>query len=456
MTGPSAVRARPSPSLFLAVIGAVAVPAVGVALSRPDVIAVALPLALWAVHAGTVMARNRDTASVPGAAAGGAPQNPTPLVIDRETDAAPGWAQDSIRVESDAEIVEVALVQAERRRRRVFVPGRARLRARSRVRHSGPLRSVEASARGLHADAALLDAPTPAVVVTHALAPIAQPLGRMPLAPRLTGLHGSHEGIRPGQGGDFRDIHPFAPGDELRRVDWKATARAARRPGELLIRRTNTLSDASAVIVMDTADDLGEVVSTWGTADLQRSGVTSLDLARAAARSIAEATVAQGDPIAFHTLAQGGRSVRSGGGRRQLARLVAEIAASGRAGDDSRFRRTPPVPHGSIIHVLSTFFDGAAAEIAVRWRASGHRVVAVDVLPALRREGLTDARELALEVLLAEREDMLHVLRESGVEVVRWQDEGLTAWTALTDPRGRIAAPGTRGAFRPFRAGMPR
>src|SRR5690606_23064901 len=213
--------------------------------------------------------------------------------------------------------------------------------------------------------------------------------------------HGAHEGSRPGQGGDFRDIHPFAPGDELRRVDWKATARAARRPGDLLIRRTNSLSDASAVIVMDTADDLGTVVAGWGAADLTRSGVTSLDHARSAARSLAEATVGMGDRVAFHTLAHGGRSVRSGAGRRHLERLIGAIAASGRGGDDARFRRTPPVPHGSIIYVLSTFFDGAAAEIAMRWRAAGHRVVAVDTLPELDTGRLTPERDLALQVLLA-------------------------------------------------------
>ncbi|BDZ37939.1 hypothetical protein [Microbacterium suwonense] len=228
-------------------------------------------------------------------------------------------------------------------------------------------------------------------------------------------------------------------------MDWKATARAARRPGELLIRRTNTLSDASAVLVMDTADDLGAVVATWGRTDPARSGVTSLDHARAAARAIATATIGQGDRVAFHTLAHGGRSVRSGGGRRHLARVVAEISASGRAGDDARFRRTPPVPHGSIIYVLSTFFDGAAAEIATRWRASGHRVVAVDTLPELDRGRLSAERRLALQVLLAERQDMMHQLREAGVETLHWSADIDAQLGALTRAGRR---PGLQGGRR--------
>lgn len=394
---------RTAPTVALAVIGAVGALVLGVAFSRPDVMAAGLPLALWGVLALTR----------PGRSGVG-------LVVESSPEGDGRRLRDDVVIDSDAEIVEVSLIQAERAQRRVFVAGRSRLEASSRALHSGPVISVEVAVRGLDADAGLLGAPQAPVAVVRAVQPMTHRLPRTPVAPRLTGLHGAHEGTRPGQGGDFRDIHPFAPGDELRRVDWKATARAARRPGELLIRRTDALSDASAVIVMDTVEDLGAVVATWGAVDPLRSGVTSLDLARSAARAIAEATVAQGDRVAFHTLAHGGRSVRSGGGRRHLARIVAEIASSGRAGDDARFRRTPPVPHGSIIYVLSTFFDGAAAEIATRWRAAGHRVVAVDTLPHLDRARLTAERSLALEVVLAERADMLHQLREAGVETLTW------------------------------------
>lgn len=419
MTRSTTASSRLSPAVVVAVIVALGAPVVGLVLGRVDVVAVGLPLALWVAHAFSVAAPA------------------TGIQVERRPGSAGGWVHDDVRVGRGAEIVEVSLVQSDRRRRRVFVAGGAWMRASSRALHSGPVRSVEAQARAVAADGAQLGAPSETVAVVHAVPPAAPRLQRMPLAPRLTGLHGSHEGTRPGQGGDFRDIHPFAPGDELRRVDWKATARAARRPGELLIRRTNTLSDASAVIVMDTADDLGSVVSTWGTTDLRHSGVTSLDNARSAARAIAEATVAQGDRIAFHTLSLAGRSMRSGGGRRHLARVLTEIASSGRAGDDCRFRRTPPVPHGSIIHVLSVFFDGAAAEIALRWRAGGHRVIAVDVLPELDRRRLNVERELALQVLLAERQDMLTGLQESGVEVVGWDADRTEGWTALSRTRLR-------------------
>ena len=177
------------------------------------------------------------------------------------------------------------------------------------------------------------------------------------------------------------------------------------------------------------------VVAGWGSGDLERSGRTSLDVSRQAARSIAAAAIEAGDRVALHVLTHGGRSVRSGAGSRHLARVEAAIAATGQAGEDARFRRTPPVPHGSVIFVLSTFFDGAASDIALTWRASGHRVVAVDVLPTLDTGRLSREQQLALRTLLAEREDVLHDLRAADIDVVEWRVEPATVMSATARAR---------------------
>ncbi|HZU92789.1 MAG TPA: DUF58 domain-containing protein, partial [Microbacterium sp.] len=116
-------------------------------------------------------------------------------------------------------------------------------------------------------------------------------------------------------------------------------------------------------------------------------------------------------------------SLRSGGGARHLARLETTIAAIGQAGEDARFRRTPQVAHGSVIYVLSTFFEGAAAQTATMWRAGGHRVVAVDVLPDLDLTRLTKTQRIALRVVLAERENVFDDLRGAGVDVIVWSDD---------------------------------
>ncbi|BDZ37938.1 hypothetical protein [Microbacterium suwonense] len=168
---PGTERARRAgPSLFFAVFGAVGVLIVGVVLSRPDVVAVGLPLALWSAHA----LNSRGGGGVA-------------VHIDRVADAADTRLKDEIRVESDADMVEVAVVQAERTGRRVFVPGRFTMRASSRPLHSGPLVSVQLTARTIDADAAELGAPQASAAITRTVQPPPHRLPRMPLAPRLTG-----------------------------------------------------------------------------------------------------------------------------------------------------------------------------------------------------------------------------------------------------------------------------
>lgn len=410
---------RRGPVLPVAIGGAVLLAAVGLLAGRPDVVAMGLPLAIWS---GFALARGTSGADA--------------QVTIEAVKGPDGELLTAIAVDSDADAVDVAVVQSERRSRRVIVPGGGfTFTARSTVLHSGPTVPVQAAVRGFSLEGAALSTTSEVVAARRQVAPSRRALDALPLPRRLTGLNGAHEGRRAGQGGDFRDIHAFAPGDELRRVDWRATARIARRPGDLLVRRTNTLSDSSIVVALDTSEDLGEVVASWGSGDHERSGVTSLDLAREAARAIADSAIGAGDRVALHVLVHGGRSLRSGGGSRHLARVVAALAATGQAHDDATFRRTPPVPHGSVVFVLSTFFQGAAARTALMWRASGHRVVAVDVLPSLDRARLTRAQLIALRTVLAERQNVFADLHGAGVDVVSWADDPSSTMRAIARRR---------------------
>ena len=393
-----------SPTVAVSAISAVVLAVGGLILSRPDAVVLAIPVVLCLL--GSLVARRGSLS--------------TRLMLRTDPDSQPSRPTAVVEVTSGADLVQVQLVQGANHARQLTLPGHGSLKAHTRLLHSGPTRLATAQARSLSQDGSLVGPKTTLAQLDWQAMPDQRTLPVLPVAPRLVGLHGSHDGARPGHGGDFRDIHPFVPGDEIRRVDWKATARAARRPGELFVRRTHALSDASVVIVIDNVDDLGEAVATWGTGDLERSGVTSLDLAREAARSVAETTVAAGDRVAFHEITPGGRSVRSGAGARHLARVLAAIAATGQRGEDALMRRTPPIPTGSVVYVLSTFFDGAAAQLALTWRAAGHRVVAVDVLPTPDDERLSSRQRFALRIVMAERRAMFEDLAGAGIDLVRW------------------------------------
>lgn len=392
-----------APALIAATAASVVVSLIGSLAGRPDVIALAVPLALWAVLA---MAERRPRR---------APH--ISLAIDERAQARSPVV--TLEVDGDGDATQVHLeTGAGRVHELVLAAGTDTADVHMRLFHSGPATLFVARARTLSADGARVSRVSAPRSAQWNAAPDRVAVDTLPLARRLPGLDGAHIGIRPGQGGDFRDIHPFHVGDELRRVDWRATARLARRPEDLFVRRTHATSDASIVIVVDTADDLGAQVMAWGSDDPERIGVTSLDRAREAARSIAEEAVASGDRIAYIELAMAGRSVRSGSGRRHLAHVLSAIAATGPRDETERYVRTPPVPAASTIVILSTFFDGDASRLAVLWSASGHRVIAVDTLPDADRSRLKREQDLIARVVFAERREVFHDLAGAGVRTV--------------------------------------
>lgn len=403
--------ASPATAVSLGVLLAAA----GLALGRPDVALLGAPLLVTAA-----LGRQR---AAPGDAG-----------LDVDVDVAPREAGAGSRrvtycvrwdVPPGAESVLVRLVVVGGRERALVV-ARSTTELRGGLELlgvSGPQEVVRASLGAAAPDGGLVSGPVGPVSAERVLAPVFAPAADLPLPPGLRGLSGIHDSSRPGQGGDFRDVGPFTPGDRLRRIDWRATARRSRTAGEvtdLYVRRSLATSDAVAVVVVDSRDDVGEVVAQWGANRADRRGTSSLHLARQAASAIAAGTVRRGDRVAFCDLLAGGRSTTVGSGDRHLRRVLAAVATTRATGVLAGVRRLPPVPPSALVYVLSTFLDDVAGTAARTWRSRGHRVVAVDVLPAPRLGGSTSAQRLARQVVALEREDRLEDLRAVGVEVVSW------------------------------------
>lgn len=399
---------HPSAALGIAAAGAVVLVSAGAVLARPDVVILGLPFALWLVLA--LRQRRRS----PG------------VRIELRMDEAAtrdGEPHSRVRVHADAEVVDAWVLQGRRSVREVILTPDQELRAWSRLVHSGPARLLDVRARALGADGGLVSDTVDTRPLDWNAAPRPRQIGGLALGSRLGDLHGAHPGRRPGTGGDFRDIHPFAPGDELRRVDWRATARLARRPGDLYVRRTQAMSEATILVVLDIADDLGQVVATWGSGDEEQSGPTSLDFGREAARAIAESALDRGDRVQYQELAAAGRLVRTGSGARQRARVLAAISAAHQRPAGERYRRSPLTPPGATVYVLSTFFDGSAPMLAAQWRAGGHRVFAVDILPQPDLSRLSSAQQLAARTLFLERGNTFAEFARAGITVLAWSDD---------------------------------
>ncbi|KRA23134.1 hypothetical protein ASD65_00900 [Microbacterium sp. Root61] len=310
------------------------------------------------------------------------------------------------------------------------------------VAHSGRQTLLAVTAGAAGPDALTVTGTGPDVQVAMTLDPPVLRMRGIPVPPRPTGLTGAHQSLRPGDGGEFRDIHPFTPGDRLRRVDWKATARLGRSPGDLYVRRTFATSDIDVALVLDDTDDVGADVSDWALQDPTLVGARSLDVAREAAWSLASAYLDASDQVSFQVLSRPRSQVPRGSGARHRERLRASIAtASAHARQDRRVR-APLVPAGALVVLLSPFLDDDVARLATLWRAAGHTTLAVDTLPAPRLGGLTREQRVAARIVLGEHDDRLHAVRASGVDVLVWagaggDEERAAALRALVRPRRR-------------------
>lgn len=303
----------------------------------------------------------------------------------------------------------------------------AQLRLDIVVGHSGPQRIVSVGARAIGPDASWVGEPDDegaGATVRRIVRPVAVPLQNhsLPLPARLIGLTGQHVSTRPGDGGEFRDVDRYRAGDRLRRIDWKATARRAQRPGELYVRRTTATSDAAVHLVVDARDDLPGEVADWA-APYPRAGLRSLDIAREAAASLAVGYAGMADRVGFDDLADPSRALPARAGARHRQAVIRAIETATARGAVAERIRVPRLAPGALVYVLSTFLDAQPLRLALAWRAAGHRVIAIDVLPSLTTAELTTREGIALRVVLAERDARFERLRASGVERLTWASD---------------------------------
>ena len=104
---------------------------------------------------------------------------------------------------------------------------------------------------------------------------------------------GAHLIRQRGQSLEFREFRPYLPGDDIRHVDWRASARHHRR-GELVVRTFEHEVQTRVVISIDTR-------ATMRLPDV----ASKLQLARWFAEAMAYIAGRSGDSVALHALERG-------------------------------------------------------------------------------------------------------------------------------------------------------
>jgi uncharacterized protein (DUF58 family) len=187
-------------------------------------------------------------------------------------------------------------------------------------------------------------------------------------------IAGGHVIRQRGQSLEFREFRPYLPGDDIRHVDWRASARH-QRPDELVVRTFEHEVQTRIVISIDTR----------ATMRLPE-GVPKLQLASWFAEAMAYIAARSGDAVALHGL-ESGRVIELGSSadrwriRRALQRLHAPGTVPPVVSFTALDRALPP---GSVWLVLTDLYFATEAEamsLAARVRHAQHGsrwVVVVD------------------------------------------------------------------------------
>lgn len=108
-------------------------------------------------------------------------------------------------------------------------------------------------------------------------------------------LHGLHRSARKGLSLDFAEHRAYQPGDDLRRIDWKAYARTDR----FYVKEYDADTNAGVIFALDCS----------GSLDYSGSGVHKFTYARMLVASMAWLAQRQGDRVGLATFADGLREV---------------------------------------------------------------------------------------------------------------------------------------------------
>jgi uncharacterized protein (DUF58 family) len=222
---------------------------------------------------------------------------------------------------------------------------------------------------------------------------------------------GSHVAAQRGDGIEFADLRPFLPGDRPRSINWRATARR----GGLMVNQRHPERATDVVLFLDSFLDVrGPTGST-------------LDQAVGAAASLAAAYLRQRDRVGLVSFGGFVQWLQPGSGQAALYRLLDTLmetqvfATAAWKG----IRHLPPrtLPAKALIVALTPLVDERGVAALFDLLARGYDLAVVDISP-LTHAGRAAGEwgGLARRLWALERDTLRHRYQRLGAAVVEWDD----------------------------------
>jgi uncharacterized protein (DUF58 family) len=225
-------------------------------------------------------------------------------------------------------------------------------------------------------------------------------------------LAGNEVSRQKGDGIEFADLRPFLPGDRVRRVNWRVSARR----GILHVNELHPERNTDVIVFLDTFVELRKAGP---------SEATSLDLCVRAAAALVTHYLARRDRVGLVGFGGTLRWLRPAMGKMQLYRLIealldTEVAFSyAWKGIDALPRRT--LPPKSLVIALSPLVDERSVPALLDLSGRGYDLAIIEIpAEAFAGPGTSETDRLAYRLWTMERDALRDGYRAHGVAVATW------------------------------------
>jgi uncharacterized protein (DUF58 family) len=227
---------------------------------------------------------------------------------------------------------------------------------------------------------------------------------------------GNHVARQKGEGIEFADLRAFVPGDRVRHVNWRASARR----GELWVNEHHAERSGDVVIFLDSF------------AEARREERSTLDPALRAASSLVARYLGQKDRVGFVSFGGLLNWLVPSTGARQLYRVVeamldTQIVLS-YAWKDVDLIPQGTLPPQALVVALTPLLDDRSADALLDLRGRGFDLVVVEISPeTYLPPPRSEAQKLARRIWVLRRDAVRGRFQRAGVPVAMWGDESTFA-----------------------------
>jgi uncharacterized protein (DUF58 family) len=214
------------------------------------------------------------------------------------------------------------------------------------------------------------------------------------------------------EGVEFADIRDWAPGDRVKQINWRASAR---RGGGLLVNQQHPERNTDVVLFLDTFTDVAS--DDRGTFDMTVRAATSL----------AHLYLQRKDRVGLVSFGGYLSWLVPASGTQQLYRIVDSllqmniVLSFASKGVDILPPRT--LPPKALVIALSPLLDARSAAALLDLRARGFDLVVVEISPVPFVEpGGDELAQLSYRLWRLSRESLRARYEQAGVPVVEWVD----------------------------------